>query len=89
MKKTYASDSGGAELGLQLEVAAENGHFEIVQKLIRAGVNVNFKSNWGEFALFHAGKHCHSDIFAAHIQAGATTEEIDVIKILDEANQLC
>ena len=27
MKKTYASDSGGTELGLQLEVAAENGHF--------------------------------------------------------------
>jgi len=55
-----------------LEMAAFNGHLEIVQELIRAGANVNRNREFrGDTALVMAIRGCRLDVFRELIRRGA------------------
>ncbi len=51
--------------------AAEQGHFNVVNKLISAGANVNAKNAQGKRAISFAAKHGHADIVYALRDAGS------------------
>ena len=54
-----------------LHAASENGHVEVVKRLIHAGGDVNSRRMGGETALYLASRSGHVEVITALLAAGA------------------
>ncbi|KAJ9441110.1 putative ankyrin repeat protein R863, partial [Diplonema papillatum] len=57
-----------------LYIASENGHSEVVKKLIVAGATVDVQDDYGWTALYIASENGHSEVVKELIAAGAKVD---------------
>ena len=54
-----------------LHAASENGHVEVVERLIQAGGELNRGDKWGDTPLHNASMYGHVEVITALLAAGA------------------
>jgi cytohesin len=73
-EKLLATDAGG---NTALHVAAENGHIQVVEMLLTAGVDVAAADRWGRTALFRSVDRGHENMVRMLVEAHANVEAAD------------